>query len=292
MGHSSTPMGIAGGAEGAGHGREQEWGRRFAALTLAWLGAETLSGIGLWLLPFSVPAQWMVVVHTVIGVLFLGPILVYLGQHFVVYRRRPAGPLVWMGCLGTAAALAAIVSGLGLAAQALWGTRISYAWDRAHLVATFALVAFALPHVVVVALRDRAAASRPGFDALRAAETRMLARAAWAGALMLLPVAVLWGLVPGERMNDTFPQDYSYALGPERPFAPSLATTATGSAYDPRRLSGSESCGTAGCHEQITAEWRVSAHRWAAMDPAFQRIQQEMAKQNGAESTRYCGGCH
>jgi len=49
---------------------------------------------------------------------------------------------------------------------------------------------------------------------------------------------------------------------------------------------------TAGCHEQIAAEWRVSAHRWSAMDLGFQRIQEEMAKQNGAESTRYCGGCH
>ena len=28
------------------------------------------------------------------------------------------------------------------------------------------------------------------------------------------------------------------------------------------------------------------------MDAGFQRIQEEMAKQNGAESTRYCGGCH
>jgi hypothetical protein len=28
------------------------------------------------------------------------------------------------------------------------------------------------------------------------------------------------------------------------------------------------------------------------MDPAFQRIQEEMGRQNGAESTRYCGGCH
>ena len=36
----------------------------------------------------------------------------------------------------------------------------------------------------------------------------------------------------------------------------------------------------------------MSAHRWSAMDPAFQRIQTEMAKQNGPESTRYCGGCH
>ena len=28
------------------------------------------------------------------------------------------------------------------------------------------------------------------------------------------------------------------------------------------------------------------------MDPLFQLIQTTMAKQNGAESTRYCGGCH
>jgi hypothetical protein len=28
------------------------------------------------------------------------------------------------------------------------------------------------------------------------------------------------------------------------------------------------------------------------MDPIFQGIQNVMAKQNGAESTRYCGGCH
>ena len=28
------------------------------------------------------------------------------------------------------------------------------------------------------------------------------------------------------------------------------------------------------------------------MDPAFQTIQKVMAEQNGAESTRYCGGCH
>ena len=48
--------------------REAEWGRRFAALTMAWLGAETLTGLVLWLLPFSAAAQWTVVVHTAVGV--------------------------------------------------------------------------------------------------------------------------------------------------------------------------------------------------------------------------------
>jgi hypothetical protein len=224
-------------------------------------------------------------------VLFLAPVLVYLWQHFVACRTR-SGAVAWMGYCATAATLVAIGSGLVLSAQALLATRISYAWDRVHLAATFALVAFALPHVVVVALRDRGAALRLGLAQLQAAEGRMLARAAAGASLMLAPVAALWAVYPGARMNDALPADYSYLLGPERPFAPSLATTATGGAYDARRLSGSESCGSAGCHQQIAAEWRVSAHRWAAMDPAFQRIQEEMAKQNGAESTRYCGGCH
>jgi hypothetical protein len=47
-----------------------------------------------------------------------------------------------------------------------------------------------------------------------------------------------------------------------------------------------------GCHEEIVKEWEPSAHRYAAMDPAFQAIQANMARQNGPESTRYCGGCH
>jgi len=288
---SETPSAVEQ-AGAARPGREAEWGRRFAALTLAWLAAETLTGLAVWLLPFSVPAQWLVVVHSGVGVLFLLPVVVYLWQHFVAYRTRSLDAVVWMGYFGTAATLVAILSGLVLAAQALWGTRISYAWDQVHLASTFALVAFALPHALVVALRDRAAALRLGLEALRASETRMLRRAAAGGALMLAPIAVLWAAYPGQRMNDALPPDYSYLLGRERPFAPSLATTATGGAYDSRRLAGSESCGSAGCHEQIAAEWRVSAHRWSAMDPAFQRIQGEMAKQNGPESTRYCGGCH
>ena len=72
-------------------GRELEWQRRFAALTLAWLAAETLTGLGLWLLPFSVPAQWMVVVHTAVGLLFLAPVLVYQWQHLVAYWSAAAG---------------------------------------------------------------------------------------------------------------------------------------------------------------------------------------------------------
>ena len=94
-----------------------------------------------------------------------------------------------------------------------------------------------------------------------------------------------------EKYRNEFPSDYSYAFGKDRPFAPSLAT-ATNGAFDPRSLAGSETCGASRCHTEIYTEWKTSAHRYAAMDPIFQGIQNVMAKQNGPESTRYCGGCH
>jgi hypothetical protein len=272
--------------------RQEEWGRRLMAIVLAWLLFEALTGLSIYFLPFSVPNQWMVLIHTGFGILLLIPVFAYQVRHLRVTWERPLTSIKVMGYLAAAATLVAIASGIVLTVQAVAATRISYAWDAAHVVSTFALLAFTLPHVGVILLRDRRAGRRIEAEGLLAAQRRALRRSGAALLAMGLTVVAAWGLYPGDRLNDVFPADYSYRYGKDRPFAPSLATTATGGAYDPRSFAGSESCGTSGCHEEIAAEWRVSAHRWAAMDPAFQRIQGEMAKQNGPESTRYCGGCH
>jgi hypothetical protein len=301
-GEDSSPEGVSGsrvvedGPSVADRGgaalREQEWGRRFVALTLAWLAFETASGLSIYLLSFSVPNQWLVVLHTAAGLAFLLPASVYQWQHLVAYWPRPRTPVKVMGYLAGAAVIVASASGVVLTVQALWGTRISYAWDRVHVVSTFALIAFTAPHVLITLYRDRFAAARNGLVGLQAALRRTLARAAAGCTALLATGLLLWLAYPGETLVDRFPEGYSFKQGRDRPFAPSLATTASGGAYDPRSFSGSQSCGTAGCHQEIAQEWSVSAHRWAAMDVAFQRVQEEMARQNGPESTRYCGGCH
>ena len=84
---------------------------------------------------------------------------------------------------------------------------------------------------------------------------------------------------PGARYANQFPKDYSFLYGTNRPFAPSLARTDTGGAFDAQSLAGSETCGTSGCHDQILREWQPSAHRYAAMDKVFLGIQDVMAKQ-------------
>jgi len=63
-------------------------------------------------------------------------------------------------------------------------------------------------------------------------------------------------------------------------------------AITPAALAGSRTCGAAGCHEEILAEWEPSAHRYSSRSAFFQLIQGAMAEANGAESTRYCAGCH
>jgi Cytochrome c554 and c-prime len=270
--------------------RAAEWRSRLSIFVGGLLCFEALSGLWIWLLPFSVPSQILVLLHTVFGVLFLVPYLIYQGRHWWVHRGGPWSHYRVTGYVAFAAIAVNAVAGLVLALQSVFGTAISYAWDTVHIITTLAILAFVVPHVVLLIARTRKG---------RAWQTQLVlaAEKRWVGGVLAWSLAgfavlTLCGLLyqPVRWVNE-FPEDYHYDEG-HSPFSPSLATTSSGGAYDDRSLSDSEGCGSAGCHENIYREWEVSAHRWSSMDPAFQAIQQVMAKQNGPESTRYCGGCH
>ena len=272
--------------------RAQEWRRRLLLAVSGLLLFETLTGLSILLLPFSIPNQVMVLLHTAIGMVFLVPFAWYQVRHWRLYRGLRLSHELLTGYFAMAATLALIVSGLVLTLQALFTTRIGRAWDLSHDVATFALLLSVVPHLATLMVRAaRSSATETGDLVLSAVK--------WYGGRTLLVTAGLAALVVAgsllyrpPQFENRFPADYSYAFGPDRPFAPSLARTSSGGAYDARSLSGSASCGTAGCHQEIYDEWSVSAHRYSAMDAAFQKVQSVMGEQNGPESTRYCGGCH
>jgi len=270
----------------------EEWKSRLLITVTCLLFFETLTGLSIWLLPFSVPNQVMVLSHTVLGVAVLAPFGWYQLRHWRHYRQLPVSHMVLTGYFAMAATVAALVSGVVLTEQALVGPRIGRVWDLVHIVATLALVASTLPHMGLPVVRALRSSDRPAAQPLIRAQKRFgLALAGCIAVLALLIGAAAWSYRPAALSNG-FPKDYSYVYGPNRPFAPSLATTATGGAFDARSLSGSMSCGSSGCHEEVLKEWQVSAHRYSAMDAGFQKVQKTMAEQNGAESTRYCGGCH
>ncbi len=272
--------------------RSAEWQRPLAGLVVGFLLFETLSGLSIYLLPFSVTNQVLVLIHTVGGVIFLVPAFWYQLRHWLVYRKAGMTHVKLLGYLGLAVTTVALVSGLVLTYQAALGTRINYTWRTVHIISTFALVASVVPHIVLILFRDYKARANAAMAAILQAERRFGRHVGvFLGTSLAVVLMVVYAYQPVE-LNNTLPEDYNYLYGEDRPFAPSLAKTSTGGAFDARSMGGSKSCGVDGCHTQIVEEWEVSAHRYAAMDPAFRSIQQVMGEQNGAESTRYCGGCH
>lgn len=254
---------------------------RFSMGTLLFL---LVSGLAITLLPFHAVVQWSVLVHTMVGVLTLLPLALYCVWHWKEYRGYTASHITVLGYVGLVSLALCAISGVVVTWQGLFGIRTTPLWRVVHLVTTLTSLGAILPHVLFSWARARPEHVR-----------FLRGYALWSLTVPVVGLALVGlfaGLYSGTRYVNEFPDDYSYLYGTDRPFAPSLARTDTGGAFDARSLSGSLSCGTAGCHDQILEEWLPSAHRYAAMDTVFQGIQSVMAEQNGPESTRYCGGCH
>jgi hypothetical protein len=262
--------------------RRTGWTTRLAVIGLAALLYELVSGLAITLLPFHPAVQWNLLAHTVIGLLLFVPIVWYCLAHWLDYRRYTFSHIVLLGYVAVAALLVCLVSGVVVTWQGMFGIRMSPLWRQIHLISTLVLLGAGGVHIALLVPRAIQAVS------LRAPLFKILGASA-AGIALAGALAVAYS---GTRYVNEFPDDYSFLYGEDRPFAPSLAQTTTGGAFDSRSLAGSRSCGTAGCHEQILEEWLPSAHRYAAKDTFFQTIQNVMAEQNGPESTRYCAGCH
>jgi cytochrome c554/c'-like protein len=263
---------------------------RFATGVLAFL---TLSGLAIFALPFNLWNEHAVVTHTAIGLLFALPLAWYLVSHVVAYWTYPLTHTKFTGWASGAMVVVCSLSGVVLTWEAWFGRKISPTWREIHIVTTFGTVAFLAPHLVAVWLRERKRRADPAAQPLLGTLRGHWKTAFAALAVPILLTGALCVVVRPVAMNHQFPAEYEKdPYGSGSPFSPSLAKTSTGGAFDPRSLSGSRSCGTTGCHEQIVEEWEPSAHRYAALDAGFQKIQSVMAAQNGPVSTRYCGGCH
>ena len=255
---------------------------RFSITALLFL---TVTGLAIAYAPFHATMQWGVLIHTAVGLLALLPLFWYTIQHWGDYKRYNLSDALLLGYVSAIAFVLCLISGVVVTWQGLFGIRMTPLWRSIHLYSTWVTLLTGLPHVIIVWARTRTREPLPEAGSL-------VWRSIGGTVVGLLIIAGLATLYGGDTYTNEFPEDYSYLYGEDRPFAPSLALTITGGAFDAESLAGSNTCGTANCHEQILNEWKPSAHRYSAMDPLFQTVQNVMAEQNGPESTRYCGGCH
>ncbi len=198
-----------------------EWRRFLTGATLGLLVFETVTGLTIYLLPFSRFNQFAVLWHTVVGIVMAVPVGWYLGQHWWRRFRGNLNHYQLLGYLTAIAVLVLFVSGVVLTWQALFGTRISRAWDLIHIVVGFVLIAVLAAHLITLVWR------RVGNETARRLIRRahwssLVQTAVWGGGLTGLCWLTSVGYSPVE-YNDTFPSDYSFRYGADRPFAPSLA---------------------------------------------------------------------
>ncbi len=256
-----------------------------------------LSGLWLFLATFSVFSQLLIIVHTVVGVAVLIAIPRYLWRHIADWWRQKATAEMVLGYVLLALVLAALTSGLINTAHAALGPRLSRWWDLVHLVSGLSLLVLLVAHVLLAFLRRWPARRRDALlgSALRAFPKRLAVPvlatlAAIASAAALWPPSTFLHPVPEDYGLPAYAQQFDEYRG--NPFAPTYARTENLELVEPALLAHSASCGSSGCHQQILEEWQPSAHRFAAMNPPFQAVQNLFAEERGPMETRYCAGCH
>ena len=198
-----------------------EWRSGLTATIGAVLLFETLTGLAIWLLPFSEFNQFGVVLHTVVGVVGLAFILWFVARHWWVRRRGNFSHYQLLGYISGSFLAVCLVSGVWLTWQGVVGPRIGYGWSAVHLYTGIGLTLFVIFHLGVMVVRPSSATQG----------RRLLAKARWrffsislVGSGILVLLTGLWAWVYQEPATmRAFPADYNWQFGADRPFAPSMA---------------------------------------------------------------------
>jgi Domain of unknown function (DUF4405)/Cytochrome c554 and c-prime len=263
-----------------------------------------LSGLAIWLLPFSVPIQVSVLAHTIVGLLILIPLTIWQLSHWLATRKTQRSFRKLCAYTGFWTMAAVVVSGLVLSWQSAFGLYTSHPWDQLHLWTGIAALPFLGYHVWPRAKKDaqNATHSLNAFDTnghqvlqdFRPGRRHMWAMSVLTVAALVATVGVLAGVYAAyapDFSHYKLAADYKLPYGKD-PFAPSMAKTVSGGPVAPPLLAGSKSCGAAGCHTEIYGEWAADSHRWSSEDVAFQGVQAALIHSEGAPAARYCAGCH
>jgi len=220
--------------------------------------------------------QWMFLGHLVLGLLLVGPVVVFGILHLRKARNRPNRRAVRAGYALFALTLAVLVTGVAL--MRVGGFEIRQ--PEARSILYWAHVITPLLAVWLYVLHR-----------LAGPRIRWRVGLAWAGvvAVVVAAMAALHSQDP-RRWNVAGPKEG------EKYFHPSLARTATGNFIPARALMMDDYCKK--CHSDAYEGWFHSAHRFSSFNnqPYLFSIKETRAKalerDGNVKASRWCAGCH
>lgn len=276
------------------HGSINEIGSLRSGWIIGALAFVALSGVGIWVLPFSAGAQMSVLLHTLVGLAVLIPFAHWQLRHWLATRKSPRRFRKVCAYTGFWLLAVSCATGLIVTFQSLWGLRVQVLWDKTHLWSGVLALPFLAYHVYPAKVSGSARASGSPASAAEALPAR---RYMWtiavAAVLALMLLSVIATLAYRNPSFDNYEPKTTYRSATARgPFSPSFATTDTGRPVSPVILANSASCGAPGCHSAIYGEWLASAHHWSAEDQFFQAVREATTDVQGLAATEKCAACH
>ncbi len=198
-----------------------EWRRPLTGVTLGLLAFETITGLTIYLLPFSRWNQFSVLLHTILGLAMVLPVGWYLAQHWWRRFRGKFNHFQLLGYVSAGGFIVLFVSGAVLTWQAIFDVRISYTWDLVHIIIGFVFIAAMGAHLLTLLVRksNNAEVRTRMQSAYRSCFVQSLS---WCAAPLVLCTAFALWYAPVQ-FDESFADNYSFKYGEDRPFAPSLA---------------------------------------------------------------------
>ncbi len=261
--------------------------RRLVAVLLGGFAVLLVNSLFLYLVEGSTALLYMtnVLLHIGLGTLFVLPAAIFLVLHLSKMPLRSNWKATLAGTVTGTSLIMLLSTGFGLVfLGSTWGNNILLVL-HVICVAT-SMIGF----IVHVSLKD---GIRYQFlewgQAFRSGGAH-----AWRHPLSLtlisgLAVTILVGLVPWLQDRGTI---YVEEME-ENPLAASQAILAHEEYLSDEDLGRSESCGQAGCHPDVVAQWEASVHRFSSFNnPYYQKSIETLIERGGNDPARWCASCH
>ena len=198
-----------------------EWRSKLTGITSALLLFEILTGLALYLMPFSRFNQFGLLLHSILGVLMLLPVLWYSYTHWLKRKGGNLSHFQLLGYLSIAMLIVSFISGAVVTFQGLYAIKLDLFWDLTHLISSLVFSIFVVLHLTTIIFRK---VGRLGpAEGLPQARRRFYLNTIAGCGLFVVAVLLTTIVFKTPEINQSFSSDYNWRFGKDRPFAPSFA---------------------------------------------------------------------
>lgn len=198
-----------------------EWRSKLTGMTSALLFFEIVTGLALYLLPFSRLNQFGLLLHSILGIAMLLPVIWYSISHWLKRKGGNFNHFQLLGYLSIALLLVSFVSGMVVTWQGIMVERLDFIWDIMHLISSLVFSVFVLLHLTTLIFRKVGRYGAP--TDLVTARRKFYINTFLGSGFFVLACVISLSVFDTPETQKAFSEDYNWRFGEDRPFAPSFA---------------------------------------------------------------------